>query len=580
MKKQYLQIFSAFMSLAFVLVSSVIAFGQKGELIRAERPIPNQYIVVFNAESLRGIETCERGDGEILPERNKASDTSVIASFIREFTVNYEVSVEQTYGCAVQGFSANMSEEQALRMLQDPRVDYIEEDAEVFADTTQFGATWGLDRLDRRSLPLNGEFHYNSTGAGVHAYIIDTGIRPTHNEFSGRATANFDALGGNGIDCNGHGTHVAGTVGGETFGVAKDVTLHGVRVLNCSGSGSNASVIAGVNWVMANHINPSIANMSLGGSASTTIDTAVNNAINAGTAFAVAAGNDNGNACNKSPARVPAAITVGATQSNDKRSSFSNFGTCLDIFAPGTDITSAWSSSNTATNTISGTSMASPHVAGVAALFLQNNPGASPAAVANSLISTASVGKVTNAGSGSPNRLLFWNEATSHCTDPVYYFNGTYINPWYDTENCYVKPAPANTTPFVYNNSYYTQKKAGSFSPAANKTCPSNTTWDGANCYVLPFPAWNPTHFVYNNALYLTKGPGNSCPAGSWYDGANCYVMPMPASTSAFKYGNSLYITAPPYCPEGFYDGANCYIGTAPSGTQAFVLSNTFYYAE
>src|SRR5262249_51466616 len=244
---------------------------------------------------------------------------------------------------------------------------------------TQSNATWGIDRIDQRNLPLSGTYTYNFTGAGVHAYIIDTGIRATHQNFGGRVSSQgFTAINdGNGTnDCNGHGTHVSGTVGSSTYGVAKGVTLHAVRVLSCSGSGSTSGVIAGVDWVTQNRILPAVANMSLGGGVSTALDTAVNNSINSGVTYAIAAGDTN--PCTLSPARVAAALTVGATTMTDARSSFSNFGTCVDLFAPGSSITSTWNTSDTATNTISGTSMATPHVTGVAALYLQQFGNQSP----------------------------------------------------------------------------------------------------------------------------------------------------------------------------------------------------------
>lgn len=239
------------------------------------------------------------------------------------------------------------------------------------------------------------------------AYIVDTGILYSHSEFGGRASFGFDAFGGNGADCHGHGTHVSGTVGGSTYGVAKNVALVAVRVLDCSGSGTTSGVIAGVDWVKAHHTASSVANMSLGGGASTALDTAVANSIASGVTYAIAAGNSNRDACKFSPARVASAITVGATTSTDARASYSNYGSCLDLFAPGSSITSSWNSSSTATNTISGTSMATPHVAGVAALYLEAHPGATPLAVRNAIVGGATPNKVTSAGRNSPNLLLY-----------------------------------------------------------------------------------------------------------------------------------------------------------------------------
>jgi subtilisin family serine protease len=318
------------------------------------------------------------------------------------------------YTTAVNGFAGELNHGQLNALQRNPNVKYIEQDQPVQANTIQTGATWGIDRIDQRNLPLSTTFTYLNTGVGVRAYVIDTGILLTHTQFVGRVSTGYDAVtaGGNANDCNGHGTHVAGTVGGTVHGVAKGVSLVAVRVLGCNGSGTNAGVIAGVDWVANNHVKPAVANMSLGGGASSTLDTAVKNAIAKGVTFAVAAGNGNflgiaANACNYSPARVPEAITVGATTSTDAKASYSNYGTCVDIFAPGSSITSAWYTGTTATNTISGTSMASPHVAGVAALYLQSNPTATPAGVASALITNSTPGKVTSPGTGSPNRLLF-----------------------------------------------------------------------------------------------------------------------------------------------------------------------------
>jgi subtilisin family serine protease len=364
---------------------------QKGEkLLKVKKPIEGRYIVVLEDWAAGNL-------GEESKSEELASELSII----------YNGKVDRVFKHALNGFSVEMSEKYAEVLSTDPRVRYVEEDGEVYASAVQTGATWGLDRIDERDLPRDGNYVYNTTASNVHVYVIDTGIRTSHNQFGGRANAVFDAFGGNGQDCNGHGTHVAGTVGGSTYGVAKGVRLHAVRVLNCQGSGTNAGVIAGVDWVRANRQNPAVANMSLGGGASSSLDSAVSNAIASGVTFAVAAGNSNANACNFSPARVSSAITVGSTTSSDARSSFSNFGTCVDIFAPGSSITSAWYTSNTATNTISGTSMASPHVAGVAALYLAVNTGASPSTVRNAIVNTSTTGRLTGIGSGSPNRLLY-----------------------------------------------------------------------------------------------------------------------------------------------------------------------------
>ena len=390
MKKIAVFLAVAVLSFMIFVSSPAPSQAQKSRIHKNPNKIENHYIVVLD-DAVVG----EKGDYSIAP---------YIAS---EMAANYKGKIKHVYKHAINGFAVEMSEAEAEALSLDFRVKFVEEDGVVTADATQTNPPWGLDRIDQRNRPLNGTYVYNWTGSGVRAYIIDTGIRTTHSQFGGRASNVFDAFGGSGADCNGHGTHVAGTVGGSTYGVAKSSLLRGVRVLNCSGSGSNSGVIAGVDWVRQNHIAPAVANMSLGGGISTALDTAVNNLHNAGVTIAVAAGNSNANACNSSPARAANAITVGSTTSTDARSSFSNFGTCLDLFAPGSSILSAWYTSNTATATLSGTSMASPHVAGVAALYKQANPSASSTTIRNAIVNNATTGVVTNAGSGSPNRLLY-----------------------------------------------------------------------------------------------------------------------------------------------------------------------------
>ncbi|WP_448623916.1 S8 family serine peptidase [Geodermatophilus sp. URMC 64] len=324
--------------------------------------------------------------------------------------------ISHVYTAALDGFAVTLPTTVADRLGRLPGVQAVETDAPVTATATQDGATWGLDRIDQRTRSLSTTYSYSATGAGVTAYVIDTGIRFDHVEFDGRAVSGYDAVdGGSADDCNGHGTHVAGTVGSAAYGVAKNVTLVAVRVLDCAGSGSTSGVIAGIDWVTAHHAAgaPAVANMSLGGSTSTALDNAVSRSIADGVTYAVAAGNGNSvgvpqDACKSSPARVGGALTVGASDQSDKPASFSNYGSCVDLFAPGVGITSSWVSGSTATNTISGTSMATPHVAGVAALYLETHRTASPASVGTAVKAATSKDAVTTSRTAN-NDLLFTN---------------------------------------------------------------------------------------------------------------------------------------------------------------------------
>lgn len=343
-------------------------------------------------------------------------------SVAAEHARRHGAEIEFIYEHALRGYAAKVSEGQIGALARDGRVARVERDGPVQAlETSQSGATWGLDRIDDRS-GLDQSYVYDATGTGVTAYIIDTGIRETHSDLKGRVVLGYDAFGGDARDCNGHGTHVAGTVGGTVYGVAKGVQLVAVRVLDCNGSGTWSGVAAGVDWV-AGHANgsPAVANMSLGGGASSTVDDAVKRSIGMGITYAVAAGNGDRfgraqDACNYSPARVPEALTIGATTQSDAKTSWSNYGNCVDWFAPGYQITSAWHTGDSALNTISGTSMATPHVAGAAALYLQNNVGSSPAQVRDALYAAATKGIVSSSKTAN-NHLLYTGPVQT--TDPV-----------------------------------------------------------------------------------------------------------------------------------------------------------------
>jgi subtilisin family serine protease len=347
----------------------------------------------------------------------RATATDVPAAAHR-LAANANARVGFLYMHALRGFSIKGSRRAALALTRNPLVAAVAEDARYHAVGTQTGGPYGLDRIDQRNLPLNNTFTYANDGAGVHAYDLDTGIRATHVQFEGRATIGGDFVGDsqNGNDCNGHGTHTAGTIGSEAYGVAKGVSLVAIRVLDCNGSGSTSGIAAGIDWVTAHAIKPAVANMSLGTSTGkdSTIDAAVNRSIQSGVVYAVAAGNGVGNglgipqdACTLSPSNVPAALTVSATDNTDTKPSWANVGTCVDIFAPGVNTLSTDNTSDTATLTASGTSMATPHVTGSAALYLAANPAATPAQVASALTSNATSGVVKSPGSGSPNRLLY-----------------------------------------------------------------------------------------------------------------------------------------------------------------------------
>ncbi|MFV5535664.1 S8 family peptidase [Acinetobacter pittii] len=351
--------------------------------------IKNQYIVILN------------------------KDVGSSNEFAQGIAKQHGGKVLQTYDAVLKGFAIYLPDVAGTAfveaMKKNPKVVSVENDTIMKVDaTTQSNPDWGLDRIDQKNLPLDSAYSYLQTGSGTTAYIVDTGILSTHQQFSGRVLSGYTAISdGNGTsDCHGHGTHVAGTVGGSTYGVAKNVSLVPIRILGCDGSGASSNVIAGLDWILKNGKKPAVVNMSLGGEANASLDSAVENLFNNGYVMVVAAGNSNTDACSSSPARVSKAITVAATDSTDTRASYSNYGSCVDIFAPGSQINSSWIGSNTATKVLNGTSMATPHVVGVVAEMLQSTPTATPQTISTNLLNQASNNVVKNP-SGSPNRLLY-----------------------------------------------------------------------------------------------------------------------------------------------------------------------------
>ena len=381
--------------------------------------IDNQYIVVLkDDQSTQSI---------------YADKKSFVSAAANDISTNLGATVRKQYSHAIMGFAVTADAQQLEALKNNPLVKYIEVDKTFTVVDTQNNATWGLDRLDQQDLPLNQTYNYNYSGNGVHVYIVDTGINANHSEFSNRVGSGYDAVDNdsNPNDCQGHGTHVAGTTAGTTFGVAKDATVHGVRVLNCEGSGQTSDIVEGVDWVIQNNSGDAVINMSLGGSASSAMDEAVEKAWDAGIVTVVAAGNDNSDACSYSPARSNKAITTGSTDNQDRRSSFSNYGNCVDIFAPGSDITSAKYDTNNSSTEMSGTSMASPHVAGAAALYLEKNPGSTPAQVLQGLEDNAIQNTITDVKSGSPNLMLnidFGSGGTDPEPDPIALENGNSLS--------------------------------------------------------------------------------------------------------------------------------------------------------
>jgi subtilisin family serine protease len=392
MKRLYVLCIAALMATAcIILFQSTATARNHHKFKRSERPIPNSYIVVL------------RDDVTDLTGRDVGNISDAL-------TGRYSGTVKNIYRDALKGYSVEMTPETAETLSRHKWVKYVEEDSEILEQaTTQAPATWGISRIDHRRFmwPLDQNYTYSATGLGVNVYVIDTGVLTTHPDFEGRATEPFSIDYTPIENCNGHGTHVAGTIGSKTYGVAKNVNIHSIRVFPCSGGTALSNVLAGLDFVVRQAIRPAVANLSIGTSYSTAFEDAVQIMIDSGITAVVAAGNESENACSHSPAHLPDALTVGSLTASDQRDSMSNYGSCVDIFAPGVAIMSTWNRPDLPANLLSGTSTASPHVAGAAALYLETHRWASPTEVNSLIAASATRGAIQNVGDGSPNRLLY-----------------------------------------------------------------------------------------------------------------------------------------------------------------------------